>query len=466
MSFFRKPKKLEIKNLLPSAPSLKKLIGPSIILVGLGLGSGEVILWPYLTSNYGLGIIWGMVIGITIQFFINMEVERYALINGESVFVGFARLFSWLPLWFIVTTFLGFGWPGIGLAGATLISDFLGTESIKLVAIAVFVLIGLALSLGSVLYKTVETIIKHIIIIGVPFIVILTLYLASSVDFSDLALGIVGYGKGYRWLPEGIAITSFFAALAYSGAGGNLNLAQSFYVRDKGYGMGAFASKISGLFKNDSENKVELSGQTFDTNNSTNIERFKIWWRRINQEHFVIFWLIGLVSMLMLALLAFVTTYGNPGNEEGISFILHEAKFIAMHTLPWIGMLFTFVVGMMLMATQMTILDSTSRIITENILLLRGNDNSAHVGKTYFKVLWAQIIFGIIIFMLGFDQPLVLITLGAIFNAFSMFIYIGLLLWLNHRLAKPLRPSILRTLVLALAFIFFGTFCGIVISNL
>ena len=39
--------------------SLKKLIGPSFILLALGLGSGEVILWPYLAANYGLGIIWG-----------------------------------------------------------------------------------------------------------------------------------------------------------------------------------------------------------------------------------------------------------------------------------------------------------------------------------------------------------------------------------------------------------------------
>ena len=103
---------------LPSAPPLRRLIGPSFILLGLGLGSGELILWPYLTSNYGLGLVWAIVIGVTIQFFINMEVERYALIYGESIFVGFARWLRVLPFWFIITTFLGFGWPGIGFAGA------------------------------------------------------------------------------------------------------------------------------------------------------------------------------------------------------------------------------------------------------------------------------------------------------------------------------------------------------------
>ena len=48
----------EVK-LFPEPISLKKLIGPSFVILALGLGSGEVILWPYLTANYGLGIAWG-----------------------------------------------------------------------------------------------------------------------------------------------------------------------------------------------------------------------------------------------------------------------------------------------------------------------------------------------------------------------------------------------------------------------
>nr|MBP7821045.1 Nramp family divalent metal transporter [Candidatus Saccharibacteria bacterium] len=94
---FKNSKQLPIKK-LPKAPALRKMIGPSFIILGLGLGSGEVIMWPYLASNYGMGIIWGALIGITFQFFINMEIERYALARGESVFVGYKRLFKWAPI--------------------------------------------------------------------------------------------------------------------------------------------------------------------------------------------------------------------------------------------------------------------------------------------------------------------------------------------------------------------------------
>jgi len=98
---------------LPKPPPLKKLIGPSFILLGLGLGSGELILWPYLASNYGFGIIWGAVLGITLQFFINMEIERYTLVTGESIFVGLSRKFKKIaPMWFLISTFLPWIWPG------------------------------------------------------------------------------------------------------------------------------------------------------------------------------------------------------------------------------------------------------------------------------------------------------------------------------------------------------------------
>src|SRR3989338_2634047 len=103
----------------PQAPPLRRLIGPSFILVGLGLGSGELILWPFLSSNYGMGIIWGAFLGITFQFFINMEIERYALITGESVFVGLARkLGKFAPIWFIFSTLIPWMWPGIVASSA------------------------------------------------------------------------------------------------------------------------------------------------------------------------------------------------------------------------------------------------------------------------------------------------------------------------------------------------------------
>lgn len=161
--------------------------------------------------------------------------------------------------------------------------------------------------------------------------------------------------------------------------------------------------------------------------------------------------------MLLLALLAYATTYGLD-SSEGITFVIEEAGAIARQTFPQLGILFLIVTGTMLAATQLTVLDSTSRIITENILLLKSGKDAA-VSKAYYIVLWSQIIFGICVFMFGFDEPRALITLGAVINAFAMFVYIGLILWLNQKLlAKELRPSWWRVGALGGALLFFGFF--------
>ncbi len=452
------------RKTLPQAPALRQLLGPSFIILGLGLGSGEVILWPYMASNYGLGIVWGILVGITMQFFINMEVERYALVHGESVFVGFARLWRWFPVWFIASTFLGFGWPGIGLFGATLFGHVLGGVDPRVLGVGIFLAIGAILTLGSVLYKTVETLQKYLIGIGVPFIAILTYYLADVSDLQLLAKGLVGMGSvdgvPYFFLPEGVVFGTFLGALAYAGAGGNLNLAQSCYVRDKGYAMGAYADKITGIISGKEQKAFSLTGHTFEST-PENLRTFRTWWKLVNTEHFLVFWLLGLFTMLTLSLLAFITTFGLEGNASGIAFVVNEAVAIGRETLPIVGSLFLIVTGTMLCATQLTVLDSTSRIMTENVLVL--TPKATHnVSRSYYVVLWMQIFFGIAVFLAGFDQPLTLIILGAMLNAFSMFVYTGILLWMNNRLLAPeLRPALWRNLVMLCTFVFLGAFCFI-----
>ena len=43
---------------------LWQMIGPSIILAGLALGSGEYILWPYITFRSGFVFFWAALLGV------------------------------------------------------------------------------------------------------------------------------------------------------------------------------------------------------------------------------------------------------------------------------------------------------------------------------------------------------------------------------------------------------------------
>src|SRR3990167_1251584 len=318
-------KNLQIKE-LPPALSLKKLIGPSFILLGLGLVSGEVILWPYLTSNFGMGIIWGAILGITFQFFMNMEIERYALAHGESVFVGFARKAKWIPAWFLFSTFIPWIWPGIVASSAKLIGSLFGVQQTQYLAIGMLVLMGLMLTLGPILYKTLERFQKLLIGVGVPSIFLLAIILARQNHWLDLAQGLVGKGADYWFLPVGIPLASFLAAFAYSGAGGNLNLAQSYYIREKGYGMGKFMGRITSFLTGKKEN-LKITGTTFALD-SHSLNRFRHWWKLMNLEHLLVFLIAGMATILLLSLLAFSTTYSLAGVEQGINFVLKEGIII------------------------------------------------------------------------------------------------------------------------------------------
>src|SRR3989344_4351456 len=72
----------EIKE-LPKPPPWTKAIGVGVVIMGLAIGTGELIMWPHLVTKHGLGIIWAALLGITFQYFINQEVARHSLATAK-----------------------------------------------------------------------------------------------------------------------------------------------------------------------------------------------------------------------------------------------------------------------------------------------------------------------------------------------------------------------------------------------
>ncbi len=454
------------KKTFPGAPRLRHLLGPSFIILALGLGSGEVILWPYLTANYGLGLAWGAIVGITFQYFINMEIERYALIKGESVFVGIAKFFRLAPYWFIASTFIGFGLPGIIAASAQVLAFLFGWDDFKWLAIGLLFLIGIILTVGKTIYGMMEKLTRTVILVGVPSIFVLAITFSSFESWQALGAGLIGRGEGFWFLAPGMAIATFMAAFAYSGAGGNLNLTQSIYVKEKGYGMGKYSQKIAGLFASGGRQEVALEGQSFEINKSS-LKRFRDWWRVINLEHLLVFWLIGSLSMILLMFLAYNTTFGHPGNASGINFVITEGLVIGEILHPAVGLFFLAIVGIMLFQTQLGIMDSICRIMAENTAIekmRRSGSKHINLSKIYYIFVWSEIAFGTLLFLFNNYEPKFLIVLGALINAFAMLVHVVLVTILNHRsLEKPFQPAPWRRGVIYLIISFFTFFSGVVV---
>jgi hypothetical protein len=452
----------------PRPISLKKMIGPSFIMLAFGLGSGELILWPYLSANYGLGLVWGALVGLTFQFFMNMEIERYALVKGESVFVGLSKKFKLAPYWFILSTFLGWALPGIIAAAAQTLGAIFGLVNFRWLAIVLLLLIGVLLSLSTTVYSLMEKLTKWIILFGVTFIMILALWLIDWPTIQALGAGLIGLGDGYRFIPPGISLAVLLGAFAYAGAGGNLNLAQSIYIKEKGYGMGAYAHKMSGLFRRGKlDESFKLEGEAF-TVNEKNVKHFQAWWRRVNAEHALVFWFFGFLSMALLMVLAYSTTFGQTNNTQGISFLLHQATNIGVMIGPWAKLALLFVVGVLLTQTQLGVLDSTSRIMAENVALKKihhSGEKRVPLSKIYYIFIWAQIVFGIIMLLFNYE-PRTLIVAGAVINAVAMIVHIALVALLNRTaLPKVFQPVLWRKVVMLVIFLCFFSFGLVTLWN-
>jgi len=443
-----------VKKALPKPLSFKQTIGPSFVLLGLALGSGELILWPFLAANYGLGLLWGALLGITFQYFLNTEVMRYTLATGESVFVGLRKISRLIPLWFVLSTFIPWSLPGFSSASSDIIKYFFPSINKNILAVSLLLLVGIILSLGKSLYKTVETFQKTIIFIGLPFIFGLVIFFSSPSDYLEAFLGLIGKGDGYWFFPPAVAVSAFLGAFAYAGAGGNLNLAQSYYIKEKGFGMGKYSSKISSLVKTDHPPSV-LTGRIF-TPTLENRQRWKSWWKLVKQEHLLIFWFLGLITIVMLSLLSKVTVHGQV-SESGLSFLFLEAGVIGQKTLPIFKTLFLLLSATMLFSTQLGVLESSSRIISENIaIFLKPLSDKINLSLYFYIALWSQIFLGCFIYLIGFSEPRALITLSALLNALAMMVSFPLIYYLNrHHLRPEMQPSFFRIVIMSFAFLFF-----------
>ena len=147
--------KPEVREMPAEPKKYLPLIGPGIIAAGVGLASGEFILYPYIASQVGLVFVWAAIVGLATQFFLNMEIERYTLATGETALTGFSRFWRHWGLVFAILTYFANLWPGWATSSATLISYIFGGKP-TWIAIGILLTVGLVLTLAPVVYTALE----------------------------------------------------------------------------------------------------------------------------------------------------------------------------------------------------------------------------------------------------------------------------------------------------------------------
>lgn len=443
---------------LPEPPrSTWGIVGPGIVAAGVGLASGEFILYPFIASQVGLTFVWAALVGLITQYFINMEIERYTLATGETVLTGFSRLGRHWGMFFVILALLANLWPGWVTSAATLTTYLVG-GSVRWIAIGMLLLVGLILTLSPVVYRALErtqivkvALVGLLVLVAVAFVIPAQVWGETPASLANVDLPVDQLG----W-------ALLLGALAYAGAGGGQNLCQSNWIRDKGLGMGSHAPRIVSPLTGE---PVAHSGTgwRFDVN-AQSLTRWKRWWKLANIEQLSTFVAISFVTILFTSILAFATLSGEENLPRDINFLKIEGTALSAAVGTWFGKLFWFVGAFSLFAASLGIVDYSSRLAADTIRTVywRGGRESL----IYASVVWAMVLTGIAIIASGLDQPLVLLVIAGCVAAFMMFIYSALLIILNRRMLAPeLRPAGYRVAALLWAVALFGVLSGITIVD-
>jgi hypothetical protein len=227
-----------VRDMPEPPPSFRHVIGPGIIAAGVGMASGEFILYPYIASQVGLVFVWAAFVGLATQYFLNMEIERYTLATGETALTGFSRYWRHWGLVFAILAYFANIWPAWATSSATLITYMFG-GSVAVIAVIILLVVGLILTLAPVVYTALERA-QMLKVAALLLLIIVGSIFAIGAAWRDVPQIVTR--PGFPVTELGFAV--LLGALAFAGAGGGQNLCQSNWIRDKGFGMGHYVPKI------------------------------------------------------------------------------------------------------------------------------------------------------------------------------------------------------------------------------
>ncbi|HEY7500793.1 MAG TPA: Nramp family divalent metal transporter [Vicinamibacterales bacterium] len=444
---------------MPEPLPLGKVLGPSVILAGLGVGSGEYILWPFMTSTVGLGFLWAAVLSVTVQYFLNMEIERYTLATGETAVSGFVRFWKPWGVLFCAFTIVPNMWPGWGTSGVTILTFLMGGGNVPLITIGVLIASGIALTVSPVVYQTLERAQFFKVGLTLVFLAVAIVAAIGPSAWAQLPSVVTHIG----WFPDQkiLPISLVLSGLVFAGAGGVNNLAQSNWIRDKGFGMGIYIPRIVSPITGE-EVAAPATGSMV-RQDAENLRRFKGWWIVANKEQLVSFWFICVFSITVFSTLAYSTVFGqNISNQANLAFIKAEGEVLKTIVAPWFGTFFWVFGSLSMILVALGTIDYIARIVADVLKTVYLQTSQRWTeSRIYFVVAWGTILAGSVILLSGFNQPLLLLVIAACSNGVVMFIYSILLIQLNRRALPPaLRVGGLRLGMLMFATVFYGFFAG------
>ncbi|MGH3391334.1 MAG: Nramp family divalent metal transporter [Actinomadura sp.] len=442
---------------------VKYALGPSLIALGISIGSGEWLLGPQAVGQFGfVGVGWVIVVSAVLQTFYNIECSRYVVATGEVPVVGWGRVppgwMLWVPAsaFLVIFAFIAGGWAASAGQGLyALVHGEIapsGAEEPRIWAIALLLVVFLITAAARRITRALE--LANWVMVGAILIglVVLDLFI---VPFSTWWEGIRGFITPAA-PPEGISATQLGGLAGFTALASGLNWYIMGHYRDKGYGMGHRAGYLAGL--RGERREILSSGVTFP-DDAKNTALWKRWYRLLLTDMWGIFFVGAMLGMLLPTILMSraVELSGKEVTQENVP------TFVAAALGDEYGRAMFYVAlvlgVLILFSTQLGIFEALVRTVTDSAhatsprlrALIEGDPR-----KFYYPFMFVLMV--AIAIILHVALPVSLVQWSANVSNLGALIYPFALIYLNSKLPRPARPRPWHYVILVLNFLFFGFF--------
>jgi Mn2+/Fe2+ NRAMP family transporter len=422
-------------------------LGPSVVIAGSIVGSGELILTTSLGAAAGFTLLWWLLVCCWSKSIVQAELARYIVTSGDTYLRALNRIPGQLSLgrarvsWTLWLSLLAFIPDTIGMGGIVggaaqamgLIVPGFDSRWVTLIA---------ALAASAILYSGSYRRIEHVMLVLVVAFVLATLVSMVAMQFTPYALSARDLASGLEFR---LPMEHLVLALAVYGATG-VNSAEictyGYWCIEKGY------PRFVGDDRSDPRWPIRARG----------------WTSTVQVD------VLATLAILTLATVPFYllgagVLHANGERPQGAETISALSSMFT-HTLgSWSLWLFAGAAFCILFSSVVAGFGGISRLLPDYLVEFGFLERSDLDGR----LKWIRLCGGVLpiiaaSFYFAAPNPVTLLTIGALMGAALLPVQSGATLWLQrHYLDARVRPSTPARALLVATFVFQVLMAGLVI---
>ena len=425
-----------------SVASRFKFLGPSVIVAGSIVGSGEILLTSGLGANAGFVLFWWVLVSCWSKSVVQAEFTRYCITTGDTYMRALNRIpgkikgVGW-PVWLAVIAFI----PGItglggivGGAGQGLSLLFDGLDTRVAAGIVAIVAI-LVLATGS--YKHLE----RVMLLLVMCFTVTTIYCAGLMQTTEFAMTaddlIAGMSFDFPLEYAALAIAMY----GFTGVNGGEITAYTYWCIEKGYPRYIGKSEADESW----------------------VRRAKGWIKVLHTDVWLTL-IILTIATIPFYILGAGILHPTGARPEGLETIRTLSGMFTETLGPWSLIIFGFGAFCILFSTTLSGVGAGGRVFPDYVV-----EFGFIPRQTIRRRLWTRgyvIVIPTLAFILYLfvSQPILLVMISAFFAAITLPIQSGAAIWLQSRhMDERIKPGLAMRLALKATFVFQLLMAGFVL---